>query len=471
MAGPADGNGVFDVTIIGAGPGGYVAAARAGALGLKVALIEKDPHLGGTCLHVGCIPTKAMLHASDVYAEIKEASRYGIIAENVKIDWSKIMGHKNQVVKTMASGVSGLMKQRGVTVFQGFGTMQGGGRVVVAGSAGNQEVKAKHIIIATGGVPKPLPFAPFDGKRVMSSDHIVNLDHLPGSITIIGGGVIGLEFASLFARLGTKVTVLEALPTILAAADPDVIKELHGALTRQGVAIHTGAKVAAVEPGKDDVAVRAAMADGTTQVFKSEICLVSVGRTPLTQKLGLQNTKVKVERDHIMMKDLQRTDDPDVSAIGDVRPGPWLAHVSSAEGIVAVERLAGKKPEALDFIKVPSCVYTEPGVAWCGLTETQAKEKGHTVKVGKFSFAASGKANILLQRRGFIKLITDAKYGELLGAHIIGPGATDLIAEPAFALKIEATAEDIARTVHAHPTLYEGIMEAAMDAAGLGGTH
>jgi dihydrolipoamide dehydrogenase len=467
----AGADGVFDVTIIGAGPGGYVAAARAGALGLKTAIIEKDPALGGTCLHVGCIPTKAMLHAADVYAEIKEASRFGITAESVKIEWSKVMSHKAQVIKGLASGVSGLMKSRGVTVFNGFGKVEGTGRVSVKGSAGTQEVKSKHIILATGGEPRPLPFAPFDGKRVLSSDHVVALESLPGSMVIIGGGVIGLEFASLFARLGAQVTVIEALPTILAAADADVIKELHSGLTRQGITIHTNAKVQAIEPGKDDVTVRAQMADGSVQVFKAEKCLVSVGRKPLIEKLGLENTKVKVDRGHVILADQQLTHDPNFSAIGDLRPGPWLAHVSSAEGVVAAERIAGRKPESIDFVKVPSCVYTEPGVAWCGLTEAQAREKGHNVKIGKFSFAASGKAAILGQRRGFIKLVTDAKYGELLGAHIIGPGATDLIAEPAFALKIDATAEDIARTVHAHPTLYEGIMEAAMDAAGMGGSH
>ena len=465
------GDGVFDVVVIGSGPGGYVAAARAGALGLKAAVVEKDPHLGGTCLHVGCIPTKALLHAADAYEEIKEAARFGITAKDVTVDWGKLMGHKATVIKTLANGVTGLMKARGVQVFQGWGSMEGSNQVKVAGKDGTQLLKARHTILATGGEPRPLPFAPFDGKRVLSSDHVVNMDALPTSMVIIGGGVIGLEFASFMVRLGTKVTVLEALPTIMATADDDVIKELHSALTRQGVKIHTGTAVSAVEPGADQVEVRAQLPDGSTQVFAAEKCLVAIGRRPVLDKLNLAGTRVKVERGHVVVGDRQATADPAIWGIGDIRVGPYLAHLSSAEGVVAAERIAGRNPEAIDFVKVPSCVYTEPGVAWCGLTEKEARAKGHDVKVGRFNFAASGKAGILLKRRGFIKLITDARYGELLGAHIIGPGATDLIAEPAFAIKIDATAEDLARTVHAHPTLYEGIMEAAMDAAGMGGSH
>lgn len=471
MSSPANPNGPFDVVVIGAGPGGYVAAARAGALGLKTALVEKDPYLGGTCLHVGCIPTKALLHAADTLTEFKEASRFGITAEGVKVDWKKLMDHKSGVIKGLANGVTGLMKARGVTVFQGFGRMENSGTVVVQGKDGTTRLQARKTILATGGEPRPLPFAPFDGKRVLSSDHVVNLEALPQSMVIIGGGVIGLEFASFLSRMGTAVTVLEFAPTILAIADEDVIKELHAGLVRSGVTIHTNAKVQAVEPGKDDVTVRALMPDGSVQAFKAEKCLVSVGRQPVIGKLGLENTKVKVDRGHVIVGDRQSTADENILAIGDLRPGPWLAHVSSAEGVVAAERVKGLSPEGIDFVKVPSCVYTEPGVAWCGLTEKEARAKGHNVKIGRFSFGASGKASILLKKRGFIKLVTDAKYGELLGAHIIGPGATDLIAEPAFALKIDATAEDLARTVHAHPTLYEGIMEAAMDAAGMGGTH
>jgi dihydrolipoamide dehydrogenase len=465
------GNGNFDVVVIGAGPGGHVAAARAASLGLRTAVVEKDAALGGTCLHVGCIPTKTLLHAADVYGEFKEAARFGIVAEKVHVDWQKLMSHKTNVIKGLASGVSGLMKARGVQVFQGFGRLAGPSRVVVNGASGNKEIHARHVVIATGGEPRALPFAPFDGSRILSSDHVVSLETLPRSMVVIGGGVIGLEFASVFVRFGCKVTVLEALPTILASADHDVIKELHTALVRQGVAIHTSTKVEAVEPGKDDVSVWAVLPDGTKQVFSAERCLVAIGRKPLIDKLGLETTKVKVDKGHVLVDPLLRTSDETLSAIGDVRPGPYLAHVSSAEGVVAAERIAGKKPEPIDFVKVPSCVYTEPGVAWCGLTEEEARKKGHAVKVGRFNFAANGKASIVLQRRGFIKLVTDAKYGELLGAHIIGPGATDLIAEPAFALKIDATAEDLARTVHAHPTLYEGIMEAAVDAAGLGGSH
>ena len=459
---------VYDVVVIGAGPGGYVAAARAAALGLKTAVVEKDKALGGTCLHRGCIPTKALLHAADVYGEIKDAARMGVVAEGVRVEWDKVQKHKSQIVSSNAGGVAHLMKTRKVDVVTGFGRLEGPRKVIVKDADGKEQVlETKNVIIAVGSKPRALPFAPFDGERVMSSDHILNVDKVPGSLCVIGGGVIGIEFASLFQRLGTKVTVLEMLPRILGPADADCSKELHGELVREGCDIKANVKVTAVEsaPGK---LVRTSFTDetGATLTVETEKLLVAVGRPPLTEGIGLETTKVKLDRGFIAIDGMMETAEPGIFAIGDCVNTPWLAHVASAEGLIAAEKIAGQKPAALNYDHIPSCVYSEPPVAWSGLTEEEARKRGHDVKITKFDFAKNAKAAILLKKRGFVKLVTDAKYGEILGVHIIGPQATDLIAEPAYAMAMETTIYDIASTVHAHPTLYEAIYEAACMAAG-----
>lgn len=467
----------YDVVVIGSGPGGYIAAARAAALGLKTAVVEKDKLLGGTCLHRGCIPTKALLHAADVVGEIKEAARMGVTVEGVKVEWDKVMAHKKQVVTSNAGGVAHLMKSRKVDVVAGFGRVDftgGKRRVIVKGEDGKETtIETQNVVLATGSKPRELPFAKFDGERIMSSDHILDIQKIPGSLAILGGGVIGIEFASLFQRLGTKVTVLEMLPRIVAPADPDSSKLLADELSKQGADIKTEVKVTSIERKGNDVYTTYQNKDGTTATLTTEYILIAVGRPPLTAGIGLEGTKVVLDKGGFIGVDgMMQTAEPGIYAIGDCVNTPWLAHVASAEGMIAVEHIAfllGKtptKPAALNYDHTPSCVYSEPPLAWSGLTEEEAKKRGLEVKVTKFDFAKNAKAAILLKKKGFVKFITDPKYGEILGVHIVGPNATDLLAEPALAISAELPIEELARTVHAHPTLYEAIWEAASMAAG-----
>ncbi|MCC7109831.1 MAG: dihydrolipoyl dehydrogenase [Deltaproteobacteria bacterium] len=469
---PAD---AYDVVVIGAGPGGYVAAARAGALGLKVALVEKDAKLGGTCLHRGCIPTKALLHAADVVTELKEAARLGVTAEGVRVDWAALQKHKGQVVSSNAAGVEHLMKSRKVEVVKGHGRLEGARQVAVKlTDGGERTLHTKNVVLAVGSKPRELPFAKFDGAQVLSSDHATGeLDKIPGSLCIIGGGVIGIEFASLFARLGTKVTVLEMLPRILLPCDPDVAKLAHGELEKQGCEISCGVKVTEVGQKGGRVLTTFEDAEGKKTLVESDKLLVAVGRPPLTAGIGLESTGARLDRGgFVEVNGLMESAAAGVFAIGDCVNTPWLAHVASAEGLIAVETIAhrlgklDKPPAALNYDHTPGCVYSEPPIAWCGLSEEEAKKRGFDVKVSRYDFAKNAKAAILLKKRGFIKLVVDAKHGEILGVHIIGPQATDLIAEPAFAMQMETTVYDLATTVHAHPTLYEALWEAASLAAG-----
>lgn len=467
----------YDVVIIGSGPGGYIAAARAGALGLKVAVVERDKLLGGTCLHRGCIPTKALLHAADLLTDIKDAARIGITAEGVKVDWDKVLGHKRQVVTSNAGGVAHLMKTRKVDVVAGFGRVDFSGgkkRVIVKSDDGKESVlETNNVVLATGSKPRELPFAKFDGERIINSDHILDIPKIPGSLAILGGGVIGIEFASLFARLGTKVTVLEMLPRIVAPADADASKLLADELSKQGCDIKVEVKVTSIERKGNEIYTSYQNKDGTTATLTSEYMLVAVGRPPLTQNIGLETTSAATDKAGFIVVDgMMQTGAAGLYAIGDCVNTPWLAHVASAEGMIAVEHIAfglGKtptKPAALNYDHTPSCVYSEPPLAWSGLTEEECKKRGLEFKVTKFDFAKNAKAAILLKKKGFVKFLTDPKYGEILGVHIVGPQATDLLAEPALAISAEMPIEELARTVHAHPTLYEAIWEAASMATG-----
>jgi dihydrolipoamide dehydrogenase len=456
----------YDLVVIGSGPGGYVAAARAAALGLATALVEKDPVLGGTCLHRGCIPTKALLHAADTYDEVKHGAHIGIKSSGVEVDWGDVQKYKDRIVNMNAGGVAHLMKTKGVDVYHGFGRLINNKLVEIeTPDKKNIQLAAQNILIAVGSKPRDLAHTE-SSSQILNSDSILNLKHIPGSLVIIGGGVIGIEFASIFARFGTKVTVIETLPRIVATADPESSNELKAQLEKQGVVFHLNAQVQKVSARNQRAQVTFTAGDNNTIQIESDYVLVSIGRVPLTDKIGLENTQVTLDRGFVVVDALMRSAEKNIYAIGDCVNTPWLAHVASKEGLIAVENIAGLKPTPMNYDHTPSCVYSEPPMAWAGLTEEQAQKKGYKIKVSKFDFKRNAKAGILQKNRGFVKFISDAHYGEILGVHIIGPQATELLAEPAFAMQIEATIDDIAETVHAHPTLYEAIYEAALNAVG-----
>ncbi len=453
----------FDLVVIGSGPGGYVAAIRSGQLGLKTAIIEKDDKWGGTCLHVGCIPTKDLLLSADVYDYVKNAKEFGIVAKDTGVDWPGIIARKTKVVTKLAKGVEFLLKKNKVEMIRGFAKIAGPGKISVSDSKGTtQEITAKNIVLATGSEARMIPGLEADGKTILTNKEILNLPAIPKSMVIIGAGAVGVEFASIFERFGTKVTVLEMLPRAVPLEDEEISAELEKSLKHQGIAIQTQAKVAKVTKTANGVTVEYTVADGKPQTLEAETCLVAVGRAPNTANIGLEKTKVKVERGFVKTNGFMQTDEPGIYAIGDiVANSPLLAHVASMEGIVAVTHAAGKHAEAINHRQIPNCTYTEPEVASVGLTERLAREAGHKVKIGKFPYMAVSKAAILGVREGFVKVVSDEKYGEILGVHIIGPRATETIAEAVMAMRLEGTVDDIAHTIHAHPTLAEAVGEAA----------
>ncbi len=457
----------YDVVVIGSGPGGYVAAIRAAHLGLKTALVEKDSKLGGTCLLRGCIPTKALLHSADLVSEFQHAKDFGVISEGVRVDFAGVQKARQKVVDKSAAGVSYLMKQNKVDVLQGRGRLQNATTVVVEGDRGKQELRAKYIIVATGSVPRTLPFLKVDGKHVVTSDEILELEKIPKSLVILGAGAVGVEFASVYSRFGTDCTIVEMLDRLLPIEDEEVSAEFGKAMRKRGIKALTGTKLEKAEVKGGEVVAAVASADGKTQTLSAEMVLVAIGRAPVTQDLGLEQAGVKLDKGgYIEVDSMMRTAVPNIYAIGDIVRTPWLAHVASAEGILAVDHLAGKKPHALKYRNMPGCTYSDPEVASVGYTEKAAKEAGYTVKVGKFPFSALGKARILGASEGFVKIVADAKYDEVLGVHMMGPHVTDMIAEACIALQLECTTEEMAHTVHAHPTLTEAVLEAAHAALG-----
>ncbi|HXG95158.1 MAG TPA: dihydrolipoyl dehydrogenase [Blastocatellia bacterium] len=460
-------NEAFDVTIIGSGPGGYVAAVRAGQLGLKTAIIEKDKNLGGTCLLRGCIPTKALLHTADLLDEFKHAKSMGVVASSVALDFDAAQKFKGKVVLKGAKGVEFLMKKNKVQVIKGTAHIDGPGRITVTGADGvTQQVQTRNIIIATGSVPRSLPNLPIDGQYIITSDEILELKEVPKSLIVLGAGAVGVEFASMFARFGTDTTIIELLPRLLPIEDEEMGAELAKAFKKQGIKVFTSANFqsATIEDGL--VKVTAKVGEETRE-FTAEKFLVAVGRRAYTDGLGLENTRIELERGYIKVDDHMRTAEPNVYAIGDVIPTPWLAHVASAEGILAVETIAGKNPRPINYDRVPSCTYCQPEVASVGLTEAKARERGYDVKVGKFQLPVLAKAQIVGANEGLVKVVSDAKYDEVLGLHIIGPHATEMIVEGGAALQMEATVEEMINMIHAHPTVSEGIHEAFEDAHGM----
>ena len=451
----------YDLVIIGSGPGGYSAAVRAGQYGLKTAIIEKDPKLGGTCLHVGCIPTKALLHSAEVWDYFVNPGDQGISCENPQLNYPAVMDRKDNIISKHAKGVEFLMKKNKVEVIKGFGILKGGGKIEIRTDGNVREIESTNIIIATGSEARMLPGLTPDPAYLLTNVEILKMGTVPKSLAIIGAGAVGVEFGSIFSRFGTKVTILEMLPRLVPVEDEEVSKELSRCFKKAGIRCETGAKAENIRRTATGVALTVTLANGTKEELEAEKLLIAVGRKPNTENIGLASTRVELDRGFIKVDGFQLTSEPGVYAIGDVVAGtPQLAHVATMEGMIAVGHMAGKDVKPINKNRIPGATYTEPGIGSVGLTEAQARAAGHDVKVGKFPFSGNSKASILGHHEGFVKIVADAKYGEILGVHIIGPHGYELIAEAVTAMEAEATVESMMATIHAHPTLYEAVGEA-----------
>ena len=451
----------YDLIVIGSGPGGYSAAIRAGQYGLKTALVEKQAKLGGTCLLVGCIPTKSLLQTADVWERFENSEKEGILCENPRLDYPKVKDRKDGIVNKHSNGVAMLLKRANVERITGYATLKGGGKVEVKSDSGVQTLEAKNIIIATGSEARMLPGLQPDPDRILTNIEILNLVAVPRSLIIVGAGAVGVEFASIFKRFGSDVTVIEMLPRIVPVEDEDISKELERNFKKQKIRVETGARAENIQKTPDGVCLTLTTKDGKKEVLQADKLLVAVGRKPTTENIGLEYTKVELDRGFIKVNQWQQTAEPGVYAIGDVVAGtPQLAHVATREGMIAVAHMAGKSAVPINKNRIPGCTYTEPGIGSVGLTEAQAKAQGYKVKVGRFPFAGDSRATILGHHEGFIKVVADEIYGEILGVHIIGPEAFELIAEAVAAMEAEATVDVMMQTIHAHPTLYEAMGEA-----------
>ena len=451
----------FELAILGSGPGGYIAAIRAAQWGLRTAVIEKDDRLGGTCLNVGCIPTKALLFSAELYDYAKRGPEFGLDYKDLKLDFAAVRARQNQVVAKHNKGIEFLFRKHKIETVRGFGKLAGGGRIQVTNGKEKREIKARHIILATGSEARLLPGLEADGERILTNREILATKKAPASLAVIGAGAVGVEFASIYRSFGAEVTAIEMLPRVLPLSDEDLSRELERSFKKRGIAVLTNARVEKVQKSGKGVEVAVTQGSGQ-QTVKVEQVLVAVGRRPNTENIGLEKTAVETDRGFVKTDRFQQTAEPGVYAIGDIVAGtPQLAHAASMEGIVAVGKICGKNVPPVNYRHVPDCVYCEPQVAGVGLTEAEARQQGLAVKIGKFPFLASSKASILGAHEGFVKLVCEEKYGEVLGAHLIGPGVTEMIAEVAMAMKLEVTAEDIMYAVHAHPTLAEALMDAA----------
>ncbi|WP_110927496.1 dihydrolipoyl dehydrogenase [Bacillus massiliglaciei] len=460
----------FDLVILGGGTGGYVAAIRAAQLGLSTAIVEKGK-LGGTCLHKGCIPSKALLRSAEVYRTAKQGAEFGVLTEDVKLDFRRVQERKENIVTQLHRGVQHLMKQGKITVYEGFGRILGPsifspmpGTISVEMKDGSDNVMLvpKNVIIATGSRPKTLQGLKIDGTKVMTSDEALQLESLPQSILIIGGGVIGIEWASMLSDFGVDVTVIEYADRIIPSEDRDISKELERLLKKKGIRIVTNAKVDGESlKTEGDVQVTAEV-NGTPEQFAAEKMLVSVGRAANIEDIGLSNTEIETENDYISVNEFFQTKESHIYAIGDVIGGLQLAHVASHEGLTAVEHIAGEKPDKLDYMRISRCVYSDPEVASVGLTEEQSLDRGFDIKIGKFPFKAIGKALVFGESDGFVKIIADRSTDDILGVHMIGPHVTDMISEAGLAMVLDAAPWEVAGTVHPHPSLSEAVGEAAL---------
>jgi dihydrolipoamide dehydrogenase len=463
---------IYDVAIIGSGPAGYTAAIRAGQYGLKTALIEKDGFLGGTCLHVGCIPTKALLFNAELWDHLKEAKEFGIDGVDArKLNWSAIQERKSKIVAKHAKGLEFLMKKNRVETVKGYGKLTGPAQngiinVEVANDGKSSQLRAKNVLLATGSEARMLPGLEAD-DRILTNIEILSMKEMPKSLVIVGAGAVGVEFASIYRSFGCEVTIIEMLPRLVPVEDEEVSKELARVYRKRGIAFHTSAKVEKIEKTKSGIAVTIS-AEGKQQKIEAEKILIAVGRKPRTENIGVEKTKIKPERGFIQTDSWMHTAEPGVYAVGDIVLGmPQLAHVGAMEALVAVAKIAGKPCKPINPEHIPGATYCHPEIGSVGLTETKAREAGYNIKVGKFPFTANSRASIVGQHEGFIKIISDADYGEILGVHIIGPQATELIAEAVAAMELEATVEDLMWTIHAHPTLAEAMLDASNSVYGM----
>lgn len=455
----------YDIIIIGSGPGGYVAAIRASQLGLKTAIVEKE-NLGGICLNWGCIPTKALLKSAQVYEYIQHAADYGITVKEHKADFEAVIKRSRGVADGMSKGVQFLMKKNKIDVIDGFGKLTRDKKVEVTSKDGKKIIhEAKHIILATGGRARELPNIKIDGEKIIEYRKAMSLSKQPKSMVVVGSGAIGVEFAYVYATMGTKVTIVEFMPRIVPVEDEDVSKELEKQYKKKGIDIYTSSSVESVDTKGTDCKVNVKTPTGNITI-ECDIVLSAAGVVTNLEGIGLEEAGVKHDKGKVLVDDFYRTNIPNVYAIGDIVKGPALAHVASAEGIICVEKIAGHHPEPLNYGNIPGCTYCIPEIASVGLTEKAAKEAGYDIKVGKFPFSASGKASAGGVKEGFVKVIFDAKYGEFLGAHMIGSNVTEMIAEVVVARKLETTAYEIMKAVHPHPTMSEAIMEATEQAYG-----
>ena len=462
---------IYDVAIVGSGPAGYTAAIRAGQYGLKTALIEKDGFLGGTCLHVGCIPTKALLFNAELWDHLKDAKEFGIEGVDArKLNWAAVQDRKSKIVTKHAKGLEFLMKKNKVDTIKGYGELTGPAKdgVFTIDVKGDKPslLKAKNVILATGSEARMIPGLE-PGDKVLTNIEILALKEMPKSLIVVGAGAVGVEFASIFRSFDTEVTIVEMLPRLVPVEDEEVSKELARVYRKRGINFFTGAKMEKTEITKTGVSVTISV-NGQQQKLDAEKILIAVGRKPRTENVGLEKTHIKADRGFIKTNEWMQTDEPGVYAIGDIVLGtPQLAHVGAMEGIVAVAKIAGKEDKPIDLLKIPNATYCHPEIGSVGLTEAKAREKGYKVKVGKFPFTANSRASIVGQHEGFIKIVSDSTYGEILGVHIIGPQATELIAEAVTAMELEGTVEDLMWTIHAHPTLAEAMLDASNSVYGL----
>ena len=451
---------LYDVAVIGSGPGGYVAAIKGSQLGLTTALVEKYSKFGGTCLHWGCIPTKALLLNADIYDRALHGKEFGILYKDINLDYRLVKARKDKLVKKLSMGTDFLMKKNKITTYRGKGRLTAPGTVQVEGET-VAEVRAKNIVIATGSEAKLLPGLELDGHFILTNREILDLESLPKSLLVVGAGAVGVEFASIFSRFGTDVTVVEMLPRVLPLEDQEISEEIGRLLAKRKIKFLTGARIEDIRVQDGSVQAVVTGSGGETKNIVAEKALIAVGRRPVSEEIGLEKLRVATSRGYVNIDRNMQTNVPGIYAIGDVVPTQALAHLASHEGILAMESIADSNPEPINYDLVPNCTFCQPEVASVGLTEAAARERGFDVVTSKFPFAAIGKATILGENEGFVKLVSEKKYKQILGVHMVGPHVTELIAEGVALIGLEATGADLSHLIHPHPTLSEGIMEAA----------